>query len=200
MLCLFLYKYTNNFQTLDNIIEFTKKMELIKATGDVNLEISNDPILVISTELGDYQLVLNLLDLGADINAFRKSRYAYGNTALIEAARYGYLDLVKLFIERGAHLDVTNFMGNTALMYAVINQQLEVAKLLLESGAEVDIPDKNNDTPLLIAAAKGYYNIVLLLLDHHANLNYIDFDNEDAFVLASKSDNYHIVELLKKYR
>jgi len=194
-----LLEQTNYFQTLDSIVDFTKKIELIKSTGEANLEIAQDPILTISTKLGDYHLVYTLLNLGADINVFRKSKYAFGNTALIEASKYGFVKIVKLLIEYGADLDARNYMGNSALMVATLNRNIEVVRILIENGATVDLVDKNNDTPLLIASAKGYFEIVELLLKAQANIHHVDFDNENAFILAMNAGNYKTIELIKQY-
>lgn len=194
-----LYNYTNNFQKLANISEFTKKMAIVNVSGEVNQEIAGDPLITVSSELGDYNLVSALVKLGANVNSFRKSKYALGNTALIEAARYGYSKIVKLLIENGADINQTNYMGNTALMYASANRHLDCVKELLEQGANVEIADINNDTPLLIASAKGYFEIVEILLKQGANVLKIDYDNEDAFMLAYKCGSFKIVELLKKY-
>lgn len=45
-------------------------------------------------------------------------RYENGETVLMWAAKYGYLDVVKVLIERGANVNLEDKYGNTALMVA----------------------------------------------------------------------------------
>lgn len=62
---------------------------------------------------GDIETVKKFLDYGADIN--EKSN---GMTPLMLAARYNQIDILKLLIEKGANLKLTDEKGLTALKYA----------------------------------------------------------------------------------
>ncbi|TIT18508.1 MAG: ankyrin repeat domain-containing protein, partial [Mesorhizobium sp.] len=66
-----------------------------------------------------------------DINA--RADY-YGRTALIEAARNGHLDVVKLLVGHGADVNLADKTGrNSALIEAIKGRHYEVAEYLLES-------------------------------------------------------------------
>jgi len=148
--------YTNQFQTLDRIVDFTKKKNEVIKNGRVDLEVNGDPIITIASQLGDYNLVKTLISLQADVNRIRKTKYANGNTALIEASRYGYYQIAKLLIDNHANLNIQNYMGYTALIAATLNRQDKIVDLLLKNGADINIKDMNGDTALLIGCAKGY--------------------------------------------
>jgi hypothetical protein len=60
---------------------------------------------------GSIKIVEFFLDLGFDINAVNR----YGETALIIAAKYSYLELVRKLLERGAKVNLGDDHGRTAL-------------------------------------------------------------------------------------
>lgn len=197
---LLLDRYTNHLKSFESIIDFTKKKDLVTKTGQTNINLCNDPIITIAAQIGDFHLVNMLIKLGANVNQIRMSKYALGNTALIEASRYGHSKIVKLLLSKKAEVNIKNYMGLSALMYAVINRHYDCVELLLKHGADANAKDNNNDTPLLLAAAKGYFEIVELLLKYHADINHYDNDGEDAYKLAIKSRRYNILTLLNKYK
>lgn len=81
---------------------------------------------------GDVSRVRALLDAGVDPDA--PSRY--GATALSFAAQKGHLEVVRLLLERGATVDVTDtFYDQTPLAWALSDGHFDVAVLLLEKGA-----------------------------------------------------------------
>ena len=73
--------------------------------------------------------------------------------AMAEAARDGYLDVVKHMIDLGA----SDF--NQAMFQAAVGGHLEIVKLMIEQGAT------NIDTCLLVAIVNGYYDIVVFMLN-----------------------------------
>ncbi|KAI8375999.1 uncharacterized protein BYT42DRAFT_573055 [Radiomyces spectabilis] len=58
-----------------------------------------------------------------------------GSTALIYAACFGHLDVVRTLLSAGANIDIQDKSGWTALMWASSNNHSGVVKLLLEHGA-----------------------------------------------------------------
>ena len=80
---------------------------------------------------------------------------------LIDAARYGDLETVKLLIENGADIDAKDKDGYTVLMYASNNGNLEIIKYLVENGADINIKDKNGDTALNYARTEGIKEVLI---------------------------------------
>jgi hypothetical protein len=69
-----------------------------------------DPPLVEAARSGDVKRVRQLLDGGADVNAFGNQR----TTALMAAAEAGREDVARLLVERRADANLRNAKGQTA--------------------------------------------------------------------------------------
>jgi ankyrin repeat protein len=151
--------------------------------------------LLLAAENGQLEVVKLLLEKGADVNA--KSSYNtihecatpligacevakdFGRlggglppgTRVVTTKKHGYLEVVKLLLEKGAKVDVKNNFGNTALLIASGNGQSDVVKLLLDKGASVDLGNNQGVTPLLMAAQYGDVDVITPLLAKGANPN-----------------------------
>lgn len=79
--------------------------------------------------LGNLQMVEQLIEQGADINAKADN----GWTALHYAAKRGYVEVVKYLIEQGADINAKNNAGETPLYEASTSA---VARFLKEKDAE----------------------------------------------------------------
>lgn len=89
-------------------------------------------------------------------------------TPLHHASKKGYIDIVKILLEKEATINIQDDRDNTPLAYAVSNGHIEIVALLLKSGAQIETRNCVNYTPLHLAAACMYPDIVELLL---LNLN-----------------------------
>ena len=77
------------------------------------------------------------------------------------AAAGPYAQTVKLLIEHGADLNITDTEeGFTALMFAAAEGQTEVVKVLLSNGANIKITDNDGDTALHFAEKNGHQEAV----------------------------------------
>ncbi len=112
---------------------------------------------------------------------------------LMLASLGGYLETVKLLIERGADV---NKPGWAPLHYAATRGHLEVMNLLLERNAYIDAASPNGTTPLMMAAYYGSASAVKLLLEAGADpllknqqaLTAIDFAQR-----ANRTDSAEII-------
>ncbi len=95
-----------------------------------------------------------LLDSGLDVNYPHKHN---NRTPLIDAAIAKNLDLVRLYLENGADIDMQDINGYTALMFAVYHHHPKLVALLLANDAEVNIKRNNGETALSLGE-KMYYN------------------------------------------
>ena len=76
-----------------------------------------------------------------------------GMTALLHAARQGYITAAEALLDGGADIDQRNAGdGTTPLLTAIINGQFDMAMTLLKRGANPNIPAKNNGVSPLWAA------------------------------------------------
>lgn len=72
-----------------------------------------------------------------------------GNTPLIIASAFGYLETIKLLIEDGVHVNRQNKKGMTALMMAIEGQQLEVVRYLTKrKNLNYDLTNHKGQTAL----------------------------------------------------
>ncbi|HEX4151361.1 MAG TPA: quinoprotein dehydrogenase-associated putative ABC transporter substrate-binding protein [Steroidobacteraceae bacterium] len=94
-----------------------------------------------------------------------------GNTALINAARFGYVDVVEYLLAH--HVDVKQTDRNhwTPLMYAAWIDNPELVKLLLHHGADLDAKDDDGLTPLAIASQNGKVEAAQALIAAGADVN-----------------------------
>lgn len=88
-----------------------------------------------------------LLDAGANPDATARE----GETALMQAAGYGYEESVKILIEHHADVGVRDHKGRTALMHAAMGGYVDAIPLLLENGADPHARDSDGKTALDLA-------------------------------------------------
>lgn len=93
-----------------------------------------------------------------------------GTTALIRAASFGHVDLVKVLMSRGADPTKANWYGS-ALHCAAEAGQCESIRFLLDSGMNIDLRDDFGRTPLHCATDQRHVLAIELLLDMGADPN-----------------------------
>ncbi|KAL8930646.1 MAG: hypothetical protein Q9208_000517 [Pyrenodesmia sp. 3 TL-2023] len=144
---------------------------------------------------GTEQIVKSLLEHNANVNIQHNK---YGN-ALQVAASFGYLVIVELLLEHGAHVN-TNAVGDygSALQAACYSGNKAVVEHLLQWGAEVNARGGEYEYPIIAAAAESRGSIVELLIDHEAyvNVNKVKGYNTPLLVLAGSTLSKETMELL----
>lgn len=132
--------------------------------------------LMIAAAVGEEYLVEVLLRAGAstrlsDDRGFSAVHYALkakrpgvlrllitldpeaGTGPLLEAAREGRAEHVKLLLTQGVDIDARDEDGNTPLMLAVSAAHVEIIRLLLENGANINTKNNNGFNALSFAYA-----------------------------------------------
>lgn len=89
---------------------------------------------------------------------------------LIEAARHGHLEIVRLLLDREVNIHAR---GDTPLIVAAQGGHLEVVRLLLDHGANIHASGPHEtflqrDKPLIMAARENRVEVVRLLLNRGA--------------------------------
>ncbi|MDX1917133.1 MAG: ankyrin repeat domain-containing protein [Rickettsiaceae bacterium] len=126
--------------------------------------------------------VIALIKQGADVNAVDR----YGNTALMEAARFARPEIARILIEQGADVNgARTVYGKTALMQAAYNGHNAITALLLERGADVNAADRCGNTALIEAAHYGYAKTTRLLIDAGAEVNATARNGQSALMWAA---------------
>ncbi|KAI0856666.1 hypothetical protein F4860DRAFT_396646 [Xylaria cubensis] len=137
------------------------------------------------------QLVLKLMNKGADINAYTRSRTEKYN-AIQAASKWWDQSLVSILLERGGDINspAVGLKGQTALQVACsitatseVDRRAQIAfvEFLLRNNADVNAPPCTGDptwsstaggyTALQLAAAGGNLELLSLLLSHKADVN-----------------------------
>jgi ankyrin repeat protein len=146
-----------------------------------------------------------LVEAGAEVNATA----SYGGTALMQAARNGYRDVVAYLLSRGADAKRRDVQGATALMP---NWDPEIARMLLRAGADVEAKDAQGSSVLLRvirgSLGRGYNTFhresspldvpgtVRVLLEEGADPNVRNEEGRSALELAREKNQAAVVDLL----
>ena len=144
---------------------------------------------------GNIEKAREILASGADPN----QRGENGNTPLHFATWEGHLDVVKVLLENGARVNVTNRDGpHTPLHVAATFGREAIARSLLDAGADVNARDGNGLTPLHFAAGKGHADVARLLVEHGADLAAESNDTRDTPLdTAKRMGNQIVVQVLQ---
>jgi len=134
--------------------------------------------------------VVTLLLSNPDIDL--EAHAANGDTAIMLAAFYGDLPLVKALLARDVQI---NRPGWTALHYAAINGNPYIIKELLDASAYIDTesPDEKM-TPIMLAAMRGRTRAVRLLIEEGADITLKNAAGLTALDLARKYKQIDVIE------
>lgn len=153
--------------------------------------------LIIAAEKGDAQGVQSALDDGADVNAQAPGApdsNLQNMAALRQAAQNGHADVVKLLLDKGAHVDIVDSLGVTPFIAAAQNGQLEVMQLLADKGANIQAQAQGlgDVTALLIASQNGHLNVVQYLISKGADVNVQAPGLQNATPVRMAAQNGHL--------
>ncbi len=130
----------------------------------------------------DSETVKTCIADGVNVNREDPESKYQCQTALMQAAGMGYVQLATLLLARGAEVNIKNRWGDTGLMKAVEKGQGEIVEVLLAHGAEVNAKTGSGRTTLLDALP--HREIVKRLLAHGADVNAQDSDDSTALLLS----------------
>ncbi|KAK8105277.1 F-box and WD domain-containing protein [Apiospora kogelbergensis] len=120
---------------------------------------------------GLYHSTRVLLEKSADVHA--QSANNMGN-ALQAASLNGHEAVVRLLLDRSAHVNAQGGEWGSALQAASLNGHEAVVRLLLDRGADVNAPGGEWGSALQAASLNGHEAVVRLLLDRGAHVNASD--------------------------
>ncbi len=89
-----------------------------------------------------------------------------------KASFYGFLELVKLLVEKNVKIDQKDRSGNTSLIIGILSLHFIF----------YNVKNKLKYFSVLLAASKGYKDIVLYLLNKKANINAKNNNKENALM------------------
>ena len=116
--------------------------------------------LIAAVQSNNQESVKILLERGVDPNVSDAK-----GSALIHACENPTLEIVKLLIEYGAFVNVTNNDKDTPILIASQHGYLDIVKFLIDAGAEYDYtPSLQNPSPLTAACKGGRLDVVKYLI------------------------------------
>jgi ankyrin repeat protein len=130
-------------------------------------------------------------------------------TLLMDAAKYGNVEIASILIKHGADLNARSSQNDTPLLYAAQNGSIDIIKLLIDHNADInwDISAhpvtrehgghgfvmSSANTPIATAIFGGHIDAVKLLLDHGARIT------DQCINLATHSNRADIIKLLLEH-
>src|SRR5262245_29756086 len=115
---------------------------------------------------------------------------------LIEAARAGNRQTVRLLVGQRVDVNSSEADGTTALHWAVRADDVELVKLLLAAGANVNAANRYGITPLSVGATMANPAVITILLEAGANANALLLEGETVLMTAARAGKPEAVELL----
>ncbi len=116
-------------------------------------------------------------------------------SGLMIASWTGNLDLMRLFIERGADIHLSNRYDEQALQLAAWRGHLDAVRLLIERGARVN-RDGRQWGALHYAAFAGHEEIVRLLIARGADVNARTPNDSTVLMLAAREGHADLARAL----
>jgi ankyrin repeat protein len=176
--------------------DLVRVQELIRDGANVN-EVSNGVnAMTIAAKFGYIQIVRELLEHGANVNAANDD----GITALMEASLINKLIIVQYLIDHGANVNQRDNAGRTALIFACAKSFPSMIKYLISAGADVNAHDTVGNTALhILCRMNQHVHKLELLLENGANVNAADNGGRTALMEASLKNNLLSVRCLISY-
>lgn len=129
-------------------------MEVLPISYDYTNEMSPEMDLLAAASIGDLGLVHRLLQQGANVDLQNES----GWTPLMYAAHYGHYNVVKMLIDYGANVNITEkIQGRTPLMLAASCGHTRCIEVLITLGAaDIDMTDTQGHNAAYYAIHSGH--------------------------------------------
>jgi len=177
-------------EVFNYLIEHHANIEA-KGNCDFDNEIIVDVTpLWVASAAGHQEMVVKLIDLGANVNSTTST-----NSTPLRAACYdGHLEVAKLLLEMGADINMANRHGHTSLMIAAFRGHLEIIKLLLtKKDININAASTRGNTALHDAAEAGNLEVLQELLKAGASVE-LDQDGISPLRLAALHGKEQIVQ------
>ena len=144
-----------------------------------------------SLELGDLGQAQAWLDAGLPPD-FMGSRIGSG---LMIGAWEGNIEMMRLFISRGADINRLNGNGESAIILAAWRGQLEAVKWLVARGARINAPPRQW-SPLHYAVFAGHRPVVDYLMEQGADINALSTNGSSVLMMAIYEGREELARML----
>lgn len=170
---------------IENILTGTLEVDQMDSRGYTAIHLA--------VWIQDQESVLKLLDKAScpiDLQS------GAGQTPLMMAIIKGNLQLIKLFLDRGADIESKDSLGITPLISAVQSGQISAFYVLLHRGAKIDAKDRNDCGVVHWAAYRNHVSVLRVLKKMGVDLYAIDASKMNALHRAALSNALDSIEFL----
>lgn len=143
----------------------------------------------------NFNMAKMLLDMGLSVHA----KDADGCTPLHYAAGRPDIQVIKLLLDHGAHINIESYIFKKTALYFAIRYHctFEKIQLLLHRGSNIKRPSMDKQTPLHWAVDRGCgHEIVKILIDSGADVNVADIRGDTPLLLAAGMTDTNTTKLL----
>jgi len=161
--------------------DYDKVKELVKTGIDVNVKNKNGTTAIIIAS-------------GSVISISERQNERASNIKIPEDTR-----ILKILLEHGANLNVSNKAEQIPLLLAVYHGRIKSVIYLLDNNADINVTSSGNNA-LIYAAMHCYPDIAAVLLLYGINPDMKNGVGEDAYSVAEKSNCMSISKILTKVR
>jgi hypothetical protein len=151
------------------------------------------------------QMITILLKLKANPNL--RLRYMNNNTnyAIFPIVEKNDIELVKIFLDNNADINVLDNQGRNCLFYLMTTpynssnliDRRPLCSLLLGKGIKINYLDNNGISPMMESINKGYIYIMNMLIKYGGDVNLVNFtDGNTALHYAVKNKNHDALFIL----
>jgi len=114
-----------------------------------------------------------------------------------EAARSGYVQIIRYLWTGGADLNQTDESGMSPILIAASRGDLPLIRFLVEiAGSDVRAKNGSKTTTLMLAARAGSLEVCRYLLDRGSNIDAKSIHGMTALMYAASSGNLELTKLL----
>jgi ankyrin repeat protein len=152
--------------------------------------------LVGPASAGDIKLVKYLMNKGISVNTVSDGQ----ESALMSAVVSGHLEMVKLLIKNGAHLEYkcADENNDTVVITAAGLGSRHILEYLIKKGSDINYQNKKGETALMRSAANYILeDNVKVLLKHKANKSLKNKKGKTALDIAKAKGNKDIINALE---
>ncbi|BFZ21801.1 hypothetical protein BsWGS_24840 [Bradybaena similaris] len=141
---------------------------------------------------GKIDLILSLIDGGADLNEFDSN----GKTSLMYAVLNRKVECIRLLISKGCNVNKRDINGCTALMISANKGFPDCMACLIEGKSDLDNANNAGTTALMVAARNGFFDCMWLLIRKGCDINKCKNDGRTALMFAAFKGHAKCVDLL----
>ena len=152
----------------------------------------NEALLKTAWSLDDPGKIQELIECGADVHYTDPDT---GDTPLIKSCSKGYINNVKLLLEKGADVEAKNDEGMTSLMFASLSGHLETLQYLHRNGAQIETKNNNGWSSIQFASWSGHLETVKYLHENGAHIEE-NINGKTSMMLASLIGCLEVVQYL----